>query len=528
MKILAYGLSHDASWVYYDTDTKKLYMFSAEREYNVKHATIRLKDMIFILRDKFGFDPKHNKNHIVIGWLPKLPPLSDPYIYPNKTELYKVRGNFIQVDHHYLHVLSSLTINDKADIGIAIDGEGDYNRRGMVIKNLHDINRTTFMEIPNNPIVGRLFKLMGRKFKFNHSKLTSAEALQAENQDVGKIMGLQAYGKINDNLYKELSAKEIWMENSKYFENIIERELSKIDLNNRNSNFDSVATIYQFICNNILKIFDQYGNKNELIAYAGGCALSTVANDILIKNGYDIVVCPAANDGGLSLGAMKFADLYFHLNIDFSNITYLYYNDLEQELLSDDNAKIIANLLNKGEIVALVQGSGEVGPRALGHRSLLMNPSIPNGKDFINEKVKHREWWRPFGGSTISTDIIENYKSSDLDYYMLRNFEIKEEWREKLNSIVHVDNSCRLQILNNKEEPLYKVVNEFNKITGIPVVLNTSYNLGGKPIPNYYKYIMETFRNMDNVNFLFYNNEIYTKNDKFQVVKILPEDIHYE
>jgi len=520
MKILAYGLSHDVSWIYYDTEVKKLYMFSAEREYNVKHATIRFKDILFILRNKFQFDPKNNKDHYVIGWQPKMPPLINKDKYPSKNELYKVSDNFIQVDHHYLHILSSLVINDNADFGIAIDGEGDYNRKCMIMDNLHDLSKTRFLVPDENPIIGKLFKLMASKFKFNHTNSTLAESLQDTNQDVGKIMGLQAYGKVNDILYKELSQYSLTKENFSNFEYIFDRELSKIDLNDQKSNFDSVTTIYKFLCDAILSIFKNYAPKNKLIAYSGGCALSTVANDLLLKNNYNIVVCPAANDGGLSLGAIKFADLYFKLSIDFSNIIKIYYNDLEEELLSYENAKKIANLLVKGEIVALVQGSGEVGPRALGWRSLLMNPSIPNGKDVINSKVKHREWWRPFGGSTITTDIIKNYKKSNLDYYMLRNFEIKEEWHESLRSIIHKDGSCRLQIIENKDEPLYKIIEEFYKLTGIPAVLNTSYNLGGKPIPNYHKYVIDTFRNMTNVNFLFYNNRIYIKNKTNEVVEM--------
>ena len=105
---------------------------------------------------------------------------------------------------------------------------------------------------------------------------------------------------------------------------------------------------------------------------------------------------------------------------------------------------------------------------------------------------------------------------------MLRNFELAPEWKEKLNAICHADNSCRLQVLSNPEEPLYKVIEEFRKLTGIPAVLNTSFNDNGKPIPHYRKHILETYKNLDNIDYLFYDNEIYCKtiDGKLQLVNL--------
>ena len=102
---------------------------------------------------------------------------------------------------------------------------------------------------------------------------------------------------------------------------------------------------------------------------------------------------------------------------------------------------------------------------------------------------------------------------------MLRNYRINSKWKEKLNSIIHVDGSCRLQILNNKSEPLYRIIEYFNMLTGIPAVLNTSFNDNGKPIPNYKEFIFQTYKNLDNIDYLIYNNNIYTKDKDNNIIK---------
>ena len=141
-----------------------------------------------------------------------------------------------------------------------------------------------------------------------------------------------------------------------------------------------------------------------------------------------------------------------------------------------------------------------------------MNPSIKNGKDFINDKVKHREWWRPFGGTAISTEMIEDYSPSNLDSYMLRNFVIKESYRKDYNSICHVDNTSRLQILKDENSSLYRIIDKFKQYTGLSGLLNTSFNSSGKPIPSSIQDIMNTIRLVDNIDYLIINDQIFHTN----------------
>ena len=134
-----------------------------------------------------------------------------------------------------------------------------------------------------------------------------------------------------------------------------------------------------------------------------------------------------------------------------------------------------ANLLSQGKIIAWYQGQGEVGPRALGNRSILMDPRIKNGKQLIN-KIKKRENYRPFGASILHDKANTVFKEYYDSPYMTYVSDISNEYE----SIRHVDGTCRYQSVYSGH--FYDLINTFNKITGCPIVLNTSLNINGEPI----------------------------------------------
>jgi len=528
MKILCYSTSHDSNFTYYDTEEGKIRYYSIERMWNLKHAECRLNYFLIYAHHHFGFD--ENKDIIIRTLMTET--AIDCFSNLKENELYHFDSkNKIVLDHHYAHILSSYALNTKCKNGIAIDGRGNFNRSTVIFRNIDNIDKTTFyiptLEYNNiktqNLRIGFLFSLLSRLILKEDQKPTYECGLQ--NDMVGKLMGLQSYGKIDKTIYR--NCLNIGISNLKGLRLYFQELFNDFDPQNKQSNFDAVYTCHQFLVDQIKRIFKREFTKEEEIAYCGGCALSTVTNTQLINEGYKLNICPAANDGGLSLGLLKFADMYFNLNIDFSNLVYCSNTIEDFEYVDDSKINFIANELAKGKIIAYTEGPCEVGPRALGHRSILMNPSIDNGKDYINEKVKHREWWRPFGGSCISTEMFENYTPSNVDYYMLRNFQIKPEWRQKLNAICHIDNSTRMQILTNKNENLYKIIESFNKITGIPAILNTSFNIGGKPIANYKSHIFEAFKEMENIDYLIYNGKIYIRNIYNKSV-VIEELINYE
>lgn len=522
MKILCYSTSHDSNFTYYDTEEGKVRYFSIERLNNLKHGECRDSYYLQYARFHFGFDESKD---IVIRTL-----VPDHHGIDSKSELLENElyhfdaPNMIILDHHYCHVLSCLCLDPSLKKGIAIDGAGNFNRSVEIFDNLNDINSTTFRcpkiqtdtgSSMGSMRIGNLFSFLAKtvlKDKFEYRLV---------NDQIGKLMGLQSYGKLDMNVYNK--CREIGIAKVKDLKAYFEELFKDFDIHNQNSNFDLVYTCHQFLVDQIKHIFRSCFTTNEKIAYAGGCALSTVTNSQLLDMGYNLTICPAAADSGLSLGCIKFADMYYNLNIDFSNLVYTSEFTEDWEPTSQEVIDFIAKELSENKIIAYTEGPCEVGPRALGHRSILMNPGIKDGKQFINDKVKHREWWRPFGGTCIDTTPLVNYFPSDLDYYMLRNFKIKPEWKDKLNAIVHVDDTCRMQVLHDPNETIYKIIEKFKEITGTPAVLNTSFNISGKPIADNKKYIFEAFKEIENLDYLIYGGKIYTKSSDNKISEYILE-----
>lgn len=143
--------------------------------------------------------------------------------------------------------------------------------------------------------------------------------------------------------------------------------------------------------------------------------------------------------------------------------------------------KNVATLLSKGNIVALFQGKSEAGPRALGNRSILFDPRIPNGKEIINH-IKKREFFRPFAGTVLLEHVNEWFNIDRLSESpsMMYSVQVLPTKQKEIPAITHIDGTCRIQTLT-KEQNLnyYNLILEFYKITGIPIVLNTSFNLSG-------------------------------------------------
>ena len=153
--------------------------------------------------------------------------------------------------------------------------------------------------------------------------------------------------------------------------------------------------------------------------------------------------------------------------------------ELDIDNLTDD--------LSNGKIVGVVRGTSEHGPRALGNRSIICNPAYPDMKDILNAKVKNREWYRPFAPVCKLEDVEKYFDFEGESRWMSFCPTVKEEWREKLVSITHVDGTARVQTVTEEQNPwLYNLLTEFEKKSGIGVLLNTSFNINGKPILSRY------------------------------------------
>ncbi|MBK9162910.1 MAG: carbamoyltransferase [Acidobacteria bacterium] len=231
------------------------------------------------------------------------------------------------------------------------------------------------------------------------------------------------------------------------------------------------------------------------VSMAGGCALNSVANGKLLTETPFRETCiqPAAGDDGLALGAALFVSNSVlkegvrwkmensYLGDEFSDDEIrneLAKYDLEfQELTRDELLDRTSEEIKNGMVVGWFQGRMEWGPRALGNRSILAHPGFPNMKDILNARIKHREAFRPFAPSVLAerqTDLFEHDHPSP---FMLHVYKIKPEWRERLSAVNHVDDTGRLQTVSRIENPLYyDLITAFDRKTGIPVILNTSFN----------------------------------------------------
>jgi carbamoyltransferase len=225
----------------------------------------------------------------------------------------------------------------------------------------------------------------------------------------------------------------------------------------------------------------------------------TIARSGLFKN---IFIQPAANDEGCSAGAALYADSLLNDNTKDNiswNDVYLGPGYNESEILSalesmsdkikwkhyDNITGKTAEEIAKGKVTGWFQGRMEFGPRALGNRSILADPRRKEMKDIINEKVKRRESFRPFAPSVLEENANEYFDMTGLKNspYMLFTVPVKKEKRKIIPAVTHVDNTSRIQTVSKNTNKIYwSLINEFKKISGVPIVLNTSYNVKNEPI----------------------------------------------
>jgi carbamoyltransferase len=284
-------------------------------------------------------------------------------------------------------------------------------------------------------------------------------------------------------------------------------ELSKL-----NKHYADIAASIQKVTEDVLVGMAKHlrqttGMKN--LCMAGGVALNCVANTrILHEAGFEkMYVQPAAGDGGGALGAALWAyntllgkPRTFHMehaywgraNSDSEIGDFLKANGIKHTRYDDEDKLLdaVVNRLTQENVIGWAQGRFEWGPRALGSRSILADPRNPNMKDIVNTKIKFREPYRPFAPSVLA-QAAEKYfdlpdaAKHDPARYMLYVVPVKPEAHATLPAITHVDGTGRLQTVFKEQSPrYYKMIEKFGQATGVPVVMNTSFNLKGEPIVN--------------------------------------------
>ena len=247
----------------------------------------------------------------------------------------------------------------------------------------------------------------------------------------------------------------------------------------------------------IQKAIDITGESNIVIS--GGFALNCVANYKYLKQFPDVkfFVDPIAHDGGSAIGLARYAynmltqdtqprpikSLYLSVLPDYGQVD-LAGHLVENMEIKETTPQEVAELISQGHIVALFQGASEGGPRALGNRSILFDPRRADGKQIVNT-IKRREWFRPFAGSVLEDHADKWFDMATLDSspFMMFAVNVLPEKQDLIPAVTHVDGTCRVQTVNQEQNPRYHaLIKAFYEHTGVPLLFNTSFNLAGEPL----------------------------------------------
>lgn len=430
-------------------------------------------------------------------------------------EIDPARLNFTQhnVEHHLAHTASAYFVSPwEQSAGITIDGSGDFVSCMLSRCEGNTIEPLQRVFVPHS--LGTLYTAVCQFIGY------------PKYGDEGKVMGLAPLGsdKYSDFFSGMLREKGNAFElNADYFlpfgsnqgmeisddgEMVVHRLYSDRFVEELGPAREAQAEITQRemdIAFGVQQIFEKYylhllrslGHMvpSTRLAMAGGCALNSVANGkaFLETPFTEHCIQPAAGDDGLSIGAAlyvsnsilsegqrhimtdaylgdEYSDEFIRVELERYGVEY---RTLERAELIDATTDVIRD----GNVLGWFQGRMEWGPRALGNRSILAHPGFPHMKDILNARIKHRESFRPFAPSVLVERQSELFEQSEPSPFMLHVYKIKPEWRERLSAVNHLDDTGRLQTVARDENPLYyDLISAFNTKTGIPVILNTSFN----------------------------------------------------
>lgn len=405
----------------------------------------------------------------------------DELYFKTDTSLHPLWAQFkcpvYKIDHHYAHVLSCwpLVNLDKIDTHFVLDGLGDHERTSSVLKNNKVVD---FTDRIDNLGLSVTMERLGQQLGMKGMVLDFS----------GKLMALKSFHDVSDDLRDTIMGK---VESFHYrhltqFIQVCLKYLRQLPGRTEEQTLINLSyMLHVFGEQKLPDYFMKYAAPTDTITYSGGTAQNTVINTYLRKKYSNLHIPPHCPDDGISLGCVELLRMiYQQPYFDNSGFPYWQSDTAPSTRASKATIEKAAEYLAQGKIVAWYQGNGELGPRALGNRSILMDPSVRGGKDVINKKVKKRESYRPFGASVL---LEHSAKHFDCDFdspYMLY---VVDCLSNDFPSIMHVDNTCRIQTVSQEPqyETYYELINSFYRKTGVPLLLNTSLNVDGKPIAAY-------------------------------------------
>jgi carbamoyltransferase len=484
---------HDANVSFYNAKTDEYYTIEVERL--VKKRYFRLhednnpeyqKEILTLCREiaEEDWGIENDYEAVLVS--------TDGYIQPPSTlkEVFNTENIRTIARHHETHAASAFYMSPFEEaLVVSYDGGGDDGHFNVYTANKKSIK--LLEKVPSD--FGGGYLLCGSMIREVAEKSRHQLALS------GKMMGLCAYGNV---IEEHVPAFAMFFFNRDYKQLAEKTGLPLKNLDNPWDNplenwvfegqegYDIAATAQRAFEVAFFSVLDRYDNDVPLVL-TGGCALNVLVNEQLKKHtNRQIYVPPNPHDGSLSLGHMfLYKKPEKNVNITYAGLP-LTDKELFPEYIDKYNArkidkKELAQLIKDGNIVGLVYGDSEVGPRALGNRSIVCDPNIKEMKDILNAKVKFREWYRPFAPFCKKEDAPKYFESRNFDNleYMSYAPKVKDEYVEKLPSITHIDNTARLQTVTEESHAeFYELLTEFGKISETNVLLNTSFNIRGYPI----------------------------------------------
>ena len=438
---------------------------------------------------------------------------------------------YIDLNHHEMHAACGFYNSGFESAACVIaDGAGSFLNMQEVPDTLYEFETIFHAEYPEE--FESVWKHIGTKASIGfhepepntfiteypgHTKMYEAVTQYCGFPaiEAGKLMGLAPYGKPNDELPSFFNGEwgnrdlivptypnaatinenrfQILKNDRKQHQQGEGERLDHTDVQ-KDMAYKIQEETSERMCQLIEKAVELTGEKN--IVVCGGYGLNCVANYKYWDRFPELnLYCePISHDGGTSIGGAlykwhqltdseeprKQASVYYGPQYDPAT----YELSLAGLDVTDTDYDSVAALIREGKIVTIFQGRSEGGPRALGNRSILFDPTIKDGKDIVNG-VKHREWFRPFACSIKKEHVNEwfDLQGREETPHMMYAVRCHEGVEEKIPSVIHVDGTCRIQTVTEEQnEHYYKLINAFHKITDVPILFNTSFNLGGEPL----------------------------------------------
>ncbi|MCF7887198.1 MAG: carbamoyltransferase [Candidatus Omnitrophica bacterium] len=416
------------------------------------------------------------------------------------------KGKVLFIKHHLSHAASAFLVSPFREAAIlTADGVGEWATMTCGRGKGNDIEIHKEIHYPNS--LGLLYTAITTYLGF------------AAHQDEGKVMGLAGYGKPEylDKLREIITVKTdgSFMINTRFFGfnkgfRMYNNNFTKTFGSNRNPgdklkqrHYDMATSLQKFTEETVIAIARDLYNKTKLkrLCLAGGLFLNCVLNNKILEETpfKEVFVQPAASDAGGALGVASYihhailkkprdyimVDAYLGPDFSASQIkrALLNHNLIFKEFNEEELIKHIAQQLAEDKIIGWFQERMEFGPRALGNRSILANPGNPNMKELLNSKVKNREPFRPYAPAVLEEKTEEFFELQCLSPFMLLAPKVKEEKKKLIPAATHIDGTARVQSVSKDTNPkFWRLIKEFENITGVPILINTSFNLRGEPV----------------------------------------------